>query len=55
MSTAKDIMEISNPRRILAVSLTDSAQHLSDVIKGMFHLPLRSSPSLLHLTSHYDA
>jgi hypothetical protein len=27
-------MEISNPRRILAVTLADSAQHLSDIIKG---------------------
>lgn len=28
-------MEIHNPRRILAVSLADSAQYLSDLIKGM--------------------
>ncbi|KAK3308498.1 alpha and gamma adaptin binding protein p34-domain-containing protein [Chaetomium strumarium] len=41
-------MEISNPRRILAVSLTDSAQHLSDVIKdltGTHPTPAPSSSS----------
>jgi hypothetical protein len=30
-------MEISNPRRILAVALSESTQHLSNVIKGMRH------------------
>jgi hypothetical protein len=35
MSTEKAKMEIPNPRRILAVSLADSAQHLSHVIRGM--------------------
>ncbi|KAK4239362.1 alpha and gamma adaptin binding protein p34-domain-containing protein [Achaetomium macrosporum] len=38
-------MEISNPRRILAVSLTDSAQHLSDVIRGTHPTPTASSSS----------
>ncbi len=36
-------MEISNPRRILAVSLTSSAQHLSNVIKGKPLTPTISS------------
>jgi hypothetical protein len=50
-------MEISNPRRILAVALSDSAQHLSNVIKGMrhhqnssYHLILSSVMTSLHLT-----
>ncbi|KAL2163001.1 hypothetical protein VTH06DRAFT_6837 [Thermothelomyces fergusii] len=35
MSLDKAKMEIQNPRRLLAVSLADSAQHLSDVIKDL--------------------
>ncbi|KAL2176447.1 uncharacterized protein P884DRAFT_278529 [Thermothelomyces heterothallicus CBS 202.75] len=35
MSPEKAKMEIQNPRRILAVSLADSAQHLSDVIRDL--------------------
>ncbi|KAK4152470.1 alpha and gamma adaptin binding protein p34-domain-containing protein [Chaetomidium leptoderma] len=35
MSTDKTEIEITNPRRILAVSLTASAQHLSDVIQDL--------------------
>ncbi|GAB1314439.1 hypothetical protein MFIFM68171_04649 [Madurella fahalii] len=35
MSSEKPKTDISNPRRILAVSLVDSAQHLSDVIKDL--------------------
>jgi hypothetical protein len=38
MNTTQPKMEIPNPRRILAVSLADSAQHLSDVIKGLHPL-----------------
>lgn len=45
MSPEKAKMDIRNPRRILAVALADSAQHLSDVIKGM----LFGGP-----TVHYD-
>ncbi len=44
-------MEISNPRRILAVSLTNSAQHLSNVIKGKSLTPTISlilNPPSLH-------
>ncbi|KAK4114625.1 hypothetical protein N656DRAFT_705344 [Canariomyces notabilis] len=46
-------MEISNPRRILAVSLADSAQHLSDIIKdltGTPPTPLGPSASLAGTT-----
>ena len=60
-------MEISNPRRILAVALSDSAQHLSNVIKSMRHhqnilsphpvissYPLHDLPSShLHLPRHW--
>ncbi|AEO56555.1 hypothetical protein MYCTH_2301645 [Thermothelomyces thermophilus ATCC 42464] len=35
MSPEKAKTEIQNPRRILAVSLADSAQHLSDVIRDL--------------------
>ncbi|KAL2144646.1 hypothetical protein VTI28DRAFT_8857 [Corynascus sepedonium] len=35
MSPEKAKMDIRNPRRILAVALADSAQHLSDVIKDL--------------------
>ncbi|SPQ21506.1 b3b5f76b-8582-409c-a23d-ebb554fc2673 [Thermothielavioides terrestris] len=35
MSPEKAKTEIPNPRRILAVSLTDSAQHLSEVLKDL--------------------
>ncbi|KAK4099547.1 hypothetical protein N658DRAFT_160510 [Parathielavia hyrcaniae] len=35
MSPDKQVTEIPNPRRILAVSLADSAQHLSDVINDL--------------------
>ncbi|KAK4040012.1 alpha and gamma adaptin binding protein p34-domain-containing protein [Parachaetomium inaequale] len=40
-------MEIPNPRRILAVALADSAQHLSDVIKDLTgtHPPTQRPPS----------
>lgn len=45
--------EIQNPRRILAVSLADSARHLSDVIKGACLPPthLSLSLSLSHASS----
>lgn len=36
-------MDISNPRRILAVSLTDSTQHLTRVIKGSYYLRFYTS------------
>ncbi|KAJ0307554.1 hypothetical protein COL516b_004175 [Colletotrichum fioriniae] len=37
-------MEVKNPRRVLAVSLADSTQHLSRVIKGTTHiLPIKTS------------
>jgi hypothetical protein len=42
-------MDIPNPRRILAVALADSAQHLSDVIKGM---PIKLTSSPLHPVYH---
>lgn len=32
--TDDEVPEISNPRRILAVSLDDEANHLSRVLKG---------------------
>ncbi|KAL2152184.1 hypothetical protein VTH82DRAFT_5368 [Thermothelomyces myriococcoides] len=44
MSSEKARMEIQNPRRILAVSLIDSAQYLSDVIKDLTGIPPSPSP-----------
>lgn len=50
MPPSKAKTEIPNPRRILGVSLTNSAQHLSNVIKGILRDPT-SHFTLMMLTS----
>lgn len=46
-------MDISNPRRILAVSLESEAEHLSRLVKGLLSFPiyaLLNSSSISHFT-----